>query len=141
METLLAAGGSPLPALFKSHHSGMETLTRQRERDEQERFKSHHSGMETSAPHRVEAAVHRFKSHHSGMETLLRCLLDKGLQTLNRTIVGWKRILAGPTPRTSRPFKSHHSGMETASDRLTTGRSGGFKSHHSGMETELFTPF
>ncbi len=65
IERYLGPGGD----VFKSHHSGMETLTRTSSRVMSHSFKSHHSGMETE---KIEFC------HNCG-------------GALNRTIVGWKR--------------------------------------------------
>ncbi len=69
--------------------------------------------METSSGMVNQVAMRFFKSHHSGMETPGQRFRPGRENTLNRTIVGWKReevIKVGPVGDT---FKSHHSGMET----------------------------
>ncbi len=55
--------------------------------------------------------------------------------SLNRTIVGWKRVLANELYEVKVIFKSHHSGMETYVYLYRAPDGEFFKSHHSGMET------
>ncbi len=47
--------------------------------------------METGVFEQGEPIEYSFKSHHSGMETRICCSWRAALETLNRTIVGWKQ--------------------------------------------------
>ena len=63
------AAGQYLRKAYQSHHTGIETAYRIRNRDDENIYQSHHTGIETRQYPCTFLSFLRYQSHHTGIET------------------------------------------------------------------------